>query len=124
MEYVGEGGIADIRNRLFKRRGRVTLGANGSTVIPFDPAIILPREPYVSLTARIGAGGKPVAVNVVDGTFTTDGTGAYTGVTIQGARTQDLPGGLTALNITVSLSGRKVTETGSLSGVNVDWMAF
>lgn len=32
-------------------------------------------------------------------------------------------GGLTALNITVQLGGRKVTENTSLSGLKVDWLA-
>lgn len=122
MEYVGEGGLNDIRNRIYKRRGQAVLNSTGQATISFSPPIIMDREPYLQLTPRIASGANPVIANIVDGTFTQSG-GAYTGVTIQGQRAQDLPGGLTAINIVVSLNGRKVVEKDSLNGVKVDWLA-
>lgn len=121
MDYVGEGGLNDIRSRIFKRTGQVSLNSSGEAVIDFGSPIILARQPYVNLTAEIGASEAPVIVNIIDGTFTTNGDGNYTGVTIKGARMRGLPNPLTLLSALVGFE----TWTGSAaSGTKVDWMAF
>lgn len=121
MEYPGEGGFADIKTRVFKRTGQVTLDANGEATISFDPPVILGRDPYVNLTARISSGQNPVETNLIDGTFTTNGDGNYTGVSIQGARLRPLPNPLTLLS---QLLGFQVWQKTDASGVKVDWMVF
>lgn len=123
-EYVGEGGLNDIRDRIFKRRGSVTLNSTGDATIVFDPPIIMDRAPYVELQPWIALGANPVVANPVVGTLTTNASGAYTGVSIKGARTQDLPTGLTSVNVSASLAGRKVTENATVNGVRVDWLAY
>lgn len=136
MEYVGENGIQDLRQRVFKRRGQVVLDAQGQAVLAFDPPIILDREPFVQLTPRILSGSGKVACNVLLDTFTTNESGAYTGVTIEGARLADklptlqpvsgalLTNAITAINnIVTALSGFKPLDDGAANGVAVDWQA-
>lgn len=137
LEYIGEGGISDIRERIFKRRGQATLDGGGMATISFVPPIQLPRQPYIQVTPRIAANAETVICNVVEGTFTTDAQGSYTGVTIKGGRIRGnmptitplgvftLVGSLvTALNnIFASLSGLAIVNSGSVNGVKVDWLA-
>lgn len=120
MEYLGEGGLNDIRSRIFKRAGQVTLDSNGEAVIAFGNTVILDREPYVNLTARIGAGEMPVIANIIDGTFTTDANG-YTGVTIRGARLRELPA---TIPLVSALAQFRVWDESDASGVKIDWMVF
>ena len=122
-DYIGQGGFADLRRHVFKRSGTVTLDAQGAASITFDPPLLLDREPHMQLQPWVEPGGNPVFTNVVTGSLTQTG-GRYTGVSISGARAQDLPGGLTAVNVAVSLNNRKVTEAGTLEGVRVDWIVF
>lgn len=121
MEYIGEGSLNDIRSRIFKRRGTVTLGSNGQATIAFDPPIKSDREPYVQLQPWVASGGNPIIANPVQGTLTTSAPGVYTGVTIKAERTQDMPASI--ISVTV-LAGRRVTETSSLNGARVDWIIY
>lgn len=135
MDYVGENGIQDLRQRVFKRRGQATLNAQGRAILVFDPPITMNREPYVQLTPRVATGANPVICNLVVGSFTM-ANGAYTGVTIKGARLADklptlqpvsgalLTNAITAINaIVTALSGFKLLDDGAANGVVVDWLA-
>lgn len=136
MEYEGEGGIQDIRNRIYKRRGQVTLNAQGTATIAFDPPIILERQPFILLEAATATNTDLAIANRVPGTFTTNASGAYTGVTIRGARVVGklptltavsgiLTSVITGVNAIVSaLSGFTLVRTDQATGVAVDWMAF
>ncbi|MAO03572.1 MAG: hypothetical protein CL804_03455 [Citromicrobium sp.] len=44
-EYLGEGRFADIRNKVRKRAGRVTLASDGVATITFEPPIIMSERP-------------------------------------------------------------------------------
>lgn len=125
-EYVGEGGLPDIRNRTLKRGGRVTLDADGVASVVFDPPIIMGRKPYVVLTPHVQTNSSGlIAANVVTGSYTQDAEGRYTGCSIAAARiTKSLPTGLTALNIAVTLNGQKLTDKNDVTGEVVDWLAF
>ena len=136
MEYAGEGGIPDIRARLPKRRGQVTFNTSGTATIVFDPPISLNREPFVQLTPRIAPmSAEMVIANLVDGSFTTNAQGLYTGVQIKGGRLRaTLPtlgvvsGLLTAVitgvnAIVTALSGLSLVNSTTINGVKVDWQA-
>ena len=136
MEYVGEGGLQDIRARIFKRRGQVALNASGLATITFDPPIQLPREPFMQLTPRVTpSSAEKVIVNLVDGSFVTDGSGAYVSVQITGGRIRaSLPvmgavsGLLTAVitgvnAIITALRGLVLVNPANVSGTKVDWQA-
>lgn len=142
MPYNGEDGINDLRARVPKRRGQVSLGAAGTATITFTPPIEMTwapsREPFMQLTPRIGSSDNPVICNVVDGTFTTNAQGAFTGVTIKGGRMAaalptltPLSGALTLITqvitgvnaIVTALTGFKLIDPALVSGVKIDWQA-
>lgn len=142
MPYNGEDGINDLRARVPKRRGQVALGAAGTATITFNPPIEMTwapsREPFMQLTPRIGSSDNPVICNVVDGTFTTNAQGAFTGVTIKGGRMAAalptltlLSGALTLITqvvtgvnaIVTALTGFKLIDPTLVSGVKIDWQA-
>lgn len=136
MEYISEGGIQDIRNRVYKRRGVVTLNAQGTATIAFDPPIISSREPFIQVTPATATNTDIAIVNMVPSTFTTNASGAYTGVTIRGARvvgklpTINAVSGLLGAvitgvnNIVTALSGFQLIRTDQATGVAVYWMAY
>ena len=142
MPYNGEDGINDLRARAPKRRGQVTLNAAGTATIEFNPPIentwAPSRQPFMQLTPRVGANDAPVICNLVDGSFTTNAQGAFTGVTIKGGRMAvalptltPLSGALTLITqvvtgvnaIVTALTGFKLIDPALVSGVKIDWQA-
>lgn len=135
MDYLGEGGLPDIRDRLPKRRGSVTLDASGNGTIQFLPPILLARDPFIQLTPSINSGEDPVIANRIRGSFVKNSAGAYVSVQIKGGRMRgNLPqifavsGLLTAVitgvnNIVTALTGLTLINYGTATGVVIDWQA-
>ena len=121
-EYLGEGGLPDIRARTMKRSGRITLDSEGVAVIVFDPPIIMDDKPRVVLTPHVQADSSGlIAANVITGSYTQDGAGKWTGCTIVAARvTKKLP----VVTLVSQLSGLTITDRNGVGGEQVDWMAF
>lgn len=125
-EYPGEGGAADTKARIFKRGGQVVLDSDGVSDVVFDPPIMLEREPYLVLTPRVTSSSAGLlAANVVDGSFTMNPEGRYTGCQITAARiTKALPEGMLSIDVHIKLSGKKVQDKNDVTGEKVDWLAF
>lgn len=121
MAYTGEGGIQDIRSRIYRERGSVTLDASGDATITFVNPVPASLSPLIHLTPSVASGASPIIANPVSGSWTTDGNGDYTGVSIHAERAQDLPAVIVLLS---DLNGRRVTESASLTGTQVDWMVY
>lgn len=121
-EYVGEGGFADIRSKVRKRAGRVTLASDGVALIVFDPPIIMAERPRIVLTPHVTAESSGlVAANVVTGSYTQDANERWTGCTIVAARiTNKLP----TVTVAINLSGATITDKNGVGGEVVDWIAF
>ena len=120
MAYVGEGGLTDIKRRLIRMAGSVTLPANGLVDITFDPPVKRPDDavPVVIATA-IDDPGSPVIVQTVE--KFQNAQGEWTGARLQAARMVALPE--TILNVG-QLSGFIVAQQSGLEGVQVDWVAI
>ena len=121
-EYVGEGGLPDIRRRTLKRSGRVEIVTGGEAVIAFDPPIIMEHKPYVVLTPHITSDSTGlVAANVIAGSYTQDAEGMWTGCTITATRiNRNLPN----VSVAINLSGAAITNKNAATNELVDWMAF
>lgn len=121
MAYSGEGGIQDIRARIYRERGSVVLDASGDATIVFDNPFPSSSGPFLLLTPRVGVGENPVIANPISTSWVTNGDGDYISVDIHGERTQNLPNPLISL---APLVGRRVSVASDASGVTVDWMLY
>lgn len=118
MAYLGEGGIQDIRNRIFRERGTVTLDSNGNATVTFSNPVPSSSVQYVTLQPWITAGSAPIVANVTG--WTTSGSNT-TGFTIEASRLRSLPNPLTLLT---QLIGFNIFTGTGASGARVDWMFY
>jgi len=118
MAYVGEGGIQDIRTRIYRERGTTTLNGSGAATVTLDNPVPSGSTYFVHLTPWITAGDNPVLANVTG--WTTSG-GNITGFTIDGVRFRALPSPLTLLT---QLLGFKTWALADATGARVDWMMY
>lgn len=118
MAYQGEGGIADIRRRIYRERGTVTLNANGQATVTLANAVPSASTYFIHLTPWISPGTEPVIANVSG--WTTSGSNT-TGFTIEASRMRGLPNPLALLS---ELVGFRPWLGTNANGVRVDWMIY
>jgi len=121
MAYSGEGGIPDIRARVYREKGVVALDANGLATITFNRPVSVGAASHVQLTPWIAAGQLPIIANPILSSWVTNGAGEYVSVQIKGHRFRDLPSPLTLLT---QLIGFRILTDQNVNGSNVDWMLF
>ena len=118
MSYLGEGGLRDIRKRVYRERGSVTLGSDGRGAVTFLNPIAATEDSHIQLTAWVTSGEDPVVVNPLSWV---ESGGLRTGVLVEAARLRELPLVLTLLS---ALIGFRVWQNTTASGVKVDWMLY
>lgn len=118
MTYIGEGGLQDIRRRIYRERGTVTLDANGKATIALSNPVPSGTEFFVHLTPWVSPNAEKVVANVTG--WTTSG-GNLTGFTIEGDRLRSLPNPLLLLS---SLVGFRPWSNTDAAGARVDWMIY
>jgi len=118
MAYLGEGGIQDMRRRIYRERGSVTLDGNGKASVTLANPVPSDAAYFIHLTPWIEAGQSPVIANVSGWVAVGLNT---TGFKIEAARFRALPSPLTLLS---SLVGYAPWRGIDASGVRVDWMIY
>lgn len=118
MTYLGEGGLADIKARVYRERGSVALNGNGQATITFANPVNVADNSHIQLTAWSSTGLAPIVVNPISWV---ESGGQRTGVVIEAARLRELPSSITVLTLLFSF---RVWLGTSASGASVDWMLY
>ena len=116
--YLGEGGIPDIRNRIYRERGTATLNASGEATVSFANVYPNSGDWFLLLTPWIATGQDPVIANPTQWNMIGSD---YAGFDMKGARLRALPSPLTLIS---QLVGFRPWSDSAASGVKVDWMLY
>jgi len=118
MTYTGEGGLQDIRRRIYRERGTVTLDANGKATITLANPVAVTDTFFIHLTPWVNPNEAKIIANVTG--WVTSGSNKI-GFTIECDRLRSLPNPLTL--ITALVGFQPWLSTGAASA-RVDWMIY